>query len=187
MAIDPLNLPQQTAFSSFDFTPLMQLGKQYQQQQQAEQLASLGSTYGALPSDPTTAVPGSTTAARAPLSNEQDLMANQGSNAKSWYDFAVKPAEQGGLGLTPSQAAGKVANLQAESGITIRPWGVTGDQGTAWGAAQWRGDRLNNLQKFSADHGMDYRTTAAQQAFMRHEYLGSGPLAVVVKAMPMTP
>ena len=60
MAIDPLNIPQQQAFSSFDFTPLMQLGKQYQQQQQAQQLASLGDTYGTLPSDPTTAGAGNT-------------------------------------------------------------------------------------------------------------------------------
>ena len=37
----------------------MQLGKQYQQQQQAQQLASLGSTYGALPSTaPDTTMPG---------------------------------------------------------------------------------------------------------------------------------
>ena len=56
-----------------------------------------------------------------------------GGNVQSWYDFARKPLDQGGLGLTHEQAAGKVANLQAESGKNIAPWGVTGDNGaTAW-------------------------------------------------------
>ena len=91
---------------------------------------------------------------------------------QSWYDFARKPLDQGGLGLSAEQAAGKVANLQAESGKNIAPWGVTGDNGTAFGAAQWRGDRFNALQKYAADHGLDYRSTQAQQGFMRQEYLG---------------
>ena len=106
MAIDPLNIPQQ-AFSSFDFTPLMQLGKQYQQQQQNQQLASLGGIYGALPADPTqatSAVPGTASgtpiAARAPISNSADLMANYGnsiSNIESGgrYDL-MGPAVHGG-------------------------------------------------------------------------------------------
>ena len=95
-----------------------------------------------------------------------------GGNVQSWYDFARKPLDQGGLGLSPEQAAGKIANLQAESGKGIPSWGVTGDQGTAHGAAQWRGDRFNALQKYAADHGLDYRSTPAQQGFMRQEYLG---------------
>jgi hypothetical protein len=95
-------------------------------------------------------------------------------NAKSWFDFATRPVADGGLGLTEAQAAGKVANLQAESTPNITPWGETGDKGTAQGSAQWRGDRLRNLVNFSKANGMDYHTTEAQQAFMRHEYLGSG-------------
>ena len=73
---------------------------------------------------------------------------------------------------TQSRRPGKVANLQAESGKNIAPWGVTGDNGTAFRAAQWRGDRFNALQKYAADHGLDYRSTQAQQGFMRQEYLG---------------
>jgi hypothetical protein len=110
-----------------------------------------------------------------------------GDNVKSWYDFARKPLDQGGLGLTHEQAAGKVANLQAESGKNIAPWGVTGDNGTAFGAAQWRNDRFANLQKFAADRGLDYRSTAAQQAFMRHEYLGSENRAYKALTAAQTP
>lgn len=95
-------------------------------------------------------------------------------NAAAWHAFAVKPADQGGLGLQSHQAAGLVGNLQQESTPNIKPWGVVGDAGTAFGAAQWRNERFNNLKQFAAANGMDYRTTEAQQAFMRHEMMGSG-------------
>jgi len=95
-------------------------------------------------------------------------------NVASWHDFATRPVDQGGLGAQPHQAAGIVANLQHESGPQIRPVGVVGDNGTAFGAAQWRGDRFANLQNFAKANGMDPMTTAAQQAFMRHELTGSG-------------
>jgi hypothetical protein len=91
-------------------------------------------------------------------------------NTTSWLNFAQLPREQGGLGLAPHQAAGLVGNLVNESGQSITPWGVTGDNGTAQGAAQWRGDRLTELQRL---HPNDYQTTQAQQAFMRHEFDGS--------------
>jgi hypothetical protein len=106
---------------------------------------------------------------------------------QSWYDFARKPLEAGGLGLTHEQAAGKVANLQAESGQNIPSWGPTGDKGTAWGAAQWRNDRLGNLQKFAAERGLDYRSTEAQQGFMRQEYLGSENRAYKALTSARTP
>ena len=62
-------------------------------------------------------------------------------NVQSWYDFARKPVDQGGLGLTHEQAAGTVGNLQAESGGNIPSWGPTGDQGSAHGAyPQWQLD-----------------------------------------------
>jgi len=93
-----------------------------------------------------------------------------GGNVQSWYNFATRPREEGGLGLSHAQAAAKVANLQAESGPGIKPWGVAGDSGTAFGAAQWRGPRFAALQRFASERGMDHRTTEAQQAFMRHEY-----------------
>jgi hypothetical protein len=162
MAVAPLTITPQQAFSELDFSPLARLGDQMRQQTQQSELASLGDRYGigdqSALSRPYTGAIGDTSG---------------GVNVQSWYDFARKPAEQGGLGLTHEQAAAKVANLQSESGRDIKPWGVSGDAGTAHGAAQWRNDRFDNLQKFAAARGLDYRSTAAQQAFMRHEYLGS--------------
>jgi len=64
-------------------------------------------------------------------------------NTQSWLDFAMRPFDQGGLGLAKHQAAGLVGNLQQESGGGIPAWGPTGDNRTAWGSAQWRADRLN--------------------------------------------
>lgn len=87
--------------------------------------------------------------------------------ASSWMTFAQRPREQGGLGLQPHQAAGLVGNLVNESGSSLNPWGPTGDNGTAWGTAQWRGDRLANLRQRFPD---SYQTTEGQQAFMRHEF-----------------
>lgn len=91
------------------------------------------------------------------------------SNAESWMAFAQEPRENGGLGLTRAQAAGVVGNLEHESGPGIAPSGVSGDHGTAHGAAQWRLGRFEQLKAKSAEWGMDWRTTAAQQRFMRHE------------------
>lgn len=88
----------------------------------------------------------------------------------SWLNFAQQPVEQGGLGLAPHQAAGLVGNLVNESGRSLSPWGPTGDNGTAWGTAQWRGDRLNALKSMFPNN---YQTPEAQQAFMRSEMLGS--------------
>lgn len=91
-------------------------------------------------------------------------------NSTSWLNFAQTPVDQGGLGLAPHQAAGLVGNLVNESGQGLTPWGVSGDNGTAQGTAQWRGDRLAALKAAYPD---SYQTTASQQAFMRREMLGS--------------
>lgn len=81
-------------------------------------------------------------------------------------DFAQRPYDEGGLGLAKHQAAGIVGNLQNESGQGITPWGVSGDNGTAQGSAQWRLDRLDRLKSMYPD---TYQTPEAQMAFMRHE------------------
>jgi Phage tail lysozyme len=91
-------------------------------------------------------------------------------NTGSWMDFAQRSRDDGGLGLERHQAAGVVGNLQNESGSGITPWGVSGDNGTAQGSAQWRGDRLNALRDHAESNGLDYRTPEAQQSFMRHEF-----------------
>jgi hypothetical protein len=88
--------------------------------------------------------------------------------SSSWLNWAQAPREQGGLGLAPHQAAGIVGNLVHESGQELSPWGPTGDNGTAWGTAQWRGDRLARLKQRP-----DYQTVEGQQAFMREELDGS--------------
>ena len=50
---------------------------------------------------------------------------------------------------------------------------MTGDNGTAFaGGAIGAAIRFNALQKYAADRGLDYRSTQAQQGFMRQEYLG---------------
>jgi hypothetical protein len=171
--VDTINFDQNPkSYSAFDFAPLAKLGEQLQQKRLQEQQMSLANL-----------APQSPDGTPAPMQRQAAVpYASSGAggygggavggNVQSWYDFARKPLDAGGLGLTHEQAAGKVANLQAESGQGIKPWGVTGDNGTAFGAAQWRGDRFNALQKFAADRGLDYRSTPAQQAFMRYEYLG---------------
>jgi Phage tail lysozyme len=136
-------------------------------------LTQLGRKLGLIdPAAAPAAVAQTRSAAVPRLDNQTDLAANRGPNVQSWYAFATRPADQGGLGLTHDQAIGKLANLQAESGSNISTT-ATGDNGTAYGAAQWRLDRLRNLVKFATDRGLNYKDTATQQAFMRHEYLGS--------------
>lgn len=94
------------------------------------------------------------------------------SNATAWLNFAQLPREQGGLGLQTHQAAGLVGNLVRESGPDLNPWGPSGDNGTAWGTAQWRGPRLQGLQDYARSKGIDYKSMEAQQGFMRHEMDG---------------
>ena len=92
----------------------------------------------------------------------------------SWLAFATRPADPGsGLGCRRTRRR-RGRQSQNESGPNILPTGVVGDSGTAFGAAQWRHDRYANLNNFAKANGMDPRTTEAQQAFMRHELMGSG-------------
>jgi len=199
MPFQGLQLPQAPKIdSNFDFyTPLSQIGAGMSEQSRMKReaddayqqilrmpglpgaapgpqapeegfLTQMGRKLGLVPP----ASPAAAPAGQPRFDNNTDLAANRGPNVQAWYDFAMKPADQGGLGLTHEQAVGKIANLQAESGQNIQAWGATGDRGTAHGAAQWREERFRNLQQFAASRGLDYRTTEAQQAFMRHEYLG---------------
>jgi len=198
MPIPQLQVPEYNpnAPSAMDFAPLAQLGQQLQQRRQQEQLqqgmnlaalgqpASAGAAGSAAPAVPYTAPGRSGYGGGAAAGG---TLGSSGSNVQSWYDFARKPLEAGGLGLTHEQAAGKVANLQAESGQNIKPWGVTGDNGTAFGAAQWRGDRFSGLQKYAAERGLDFRSTEAQQGFMRHEYLGPENRAYKALTSAQTP
>jgi hypothetical protein len=49
MAVAPLTITPQQAFSEFDFSPLARLGDQMRQQKQADTLASMGDRYGVSP------------------------------------------------------------------------------------------------------------------------------------------
>lgn len=61
-------------------------------------------------------------------------------NAKIALDYFIQQ------GWAPEQAAGLVANLQAESGQNIDP-GAVGDGGKAYGIAQWHGSRQQDFQR----------------------------------------
>lgn len=71
-------------------------------------------------------------------------------------------------GYSTHQAAALVGNLMQESGASLDPNAV-GDNGTAFGIAQWRGDRLKKLQLFAEANGLDYKTREAQLQFMHYE------------------
>lgn len=61
------------------------------------------------------------------------------SNAQAAYQFFLSK------GYQPHQAAALVGNFQQESGQGLST-GALGDHGTAYGIAQWRGDRLDGPQ-----------------------------------------
>lgn len=72
------------------------------------------------------------------------------------------------LGYEPYQAAAIVGGLQQESGRSLDP-AALGDQGTAFGVAQWRGPRLDALRSFAAARGADPADLGTQLAFVDHE------------------
>lgn len=86
-------------------------------------------------------------------------------NALYAYQYYLK------RGYNPNAAAGIAGNFMVESGFA--PDVITGqrrgDQGTAFGAGQWRGERLANLKSYAESQGMDYRTLDAQLGFADHE------------------
>jgi hypothetical protein len=69
-------------------------------------------------------------------------------------------------GYTIPQAAAMVGHATAESGVTTS---ATGDNGTAKGLFQWRGDRLAGLQSFAKASGQDPNNIDTQLGYMDHE------------------
>ena len=61
-------------------------------------------------------------------------------SAKTAMDYFIQQ------GWTPEQAAGIVANLQAESGRNLNP-AALGDAGKAYGIAQWHGPRQQAFER----------------------------------------
>ncbi len=92
-----------------------------------------------------------------PQSLTQPAISTIGSGAI--IDYFVK------RGWTPAQAAGIAANVKAESSGNSK---ATGDNGSAYGLAQWHSDRQ---AAFKAKFGHDIRdsTLEEQLAFIQHE------------------
>jgi hypothetical protein len=69
-------------------------------------------------------------------------------------------------GYTLPQAAAMVGHAAQESGVTTD---ATGDNGTAKGIFQWRGDRLAGLHSFASASGLDPNHIDTQLGYMDHE------------------
>jgi hypothetical protein len=76
-----------------------------------------------------------------------------------------------GLGWTDNQIAAGLGNLYQES--TFNPLALNASEG-AFGIAQWRLDRLTNLQNYAASNGLNYQDVSTQAAFVNYEMRVSG-------------
>jgi hypothetical protein len=72
-------------------------------------------------------------------------------------------------GWTPQGASAAVGNMIQES--SLNPGALVTDTNgkLSGGLIQWNGQRLTNLQNFSQQNGMDWRTTDAQVAYLDYE------------------
>jgi hypothetical protein len=70
-------------------------------------------------------------------------------------------------GFAPHMAQAVAGHYMAESGMNpdVKP----GDNGTAFGLAQWRGDRLTGLQRFAAAKGRHWKDFNVQLDYTVHE------------------
>jgi hypothetical protein len=82
---------------------------------------------------------------------------------------AAIAAQLSDLGYGPAQVAGIIGNLQHESSLDPN---AVGDNGTSFGLAQWRGDRLNALHDFAAKNGSDPADIPTQIGFLHKELQG---------------
>jgi peptidoglycan hydrolase-like protein with peptidoglycan-binding domain/lysophospholipase L1-like esterase len=78
-------------------------------------------------------------------------------DANTVIDFFV------GKGLSREHAAGIAGNIQAES--KFNPAAV-GDSGKAFGLAQWRDNRRDNLETWTADNGYDVNSVDGQLEYL---------------------
>jgi hypothetical protein len=69
-------------------------------------------------------------------------------------------------GYSPAAQAAIMGNVQQESRFDPR---ATGDQGTAHGLFQYRGDRFGNLNKYAQSKGLDPYSPGTQVGFMDQE------------------
>lgn len=80
--------------------------------------------------------------------------------AKKAYNYYLN------RGVKPNVAAGIVGNLYKESGLNPN---AVGDKGTAYGVAQWRGNRLSNLKKYASNRGRSHTDLTTQLDFILDE------------------
>lgn len=71
-------------------------------------------------------------------------------------------------GVPDVVTAGIVGNLMQESGTEINPAAV-GDNGNAFGAVQWNGDRMRAYKAFAERRGVDPTDYDTQVDFLLHE------------------
>jgi hypothetical protein len=72
-------------------------------------------------------------------------------------------------GLSKEQATGIAGNLRAESNFKTD---AVGDNGKAYGLAQWRDSRLVDLQNYAQNHKKDIRDFYTQLRFLWYELNG---------------
>ena len=92
-------------------------------------------------------------------------------NVASWYAHATKPRRPAASACSRTKPPAWSAICRPRAARGCRR-GLTGDNRTAWGTAQWRGPRLANLRSYAAAKGLDPQSMEAQQAFMHHEMIG---------------
>lgn len=136
---------------------LLKMGKEDADSQWFQRgLAGIG---GTAPSSGTTAggptPTASTDGGAAPASRALPSFAQSdfGARGRALFDGLVQ------RGLTPVMAAGVLGNLHGESGFNPT---IGGDNGTSFGLAQWRGDRLTALKNLASTTGRDWRDPEVQ-------------------------
>jgi hypothetical protein len=89
-------------------------------------------------------------------------MADASANAQQAFQLLVQ------MGYQPHHAAGIVGNLMQESTNAVDPTSL-GDKGRAFGIAQWRDSRRQDLHRFAAKGGMNPNSLETQVRFLDNE------------------
>lgn len=94
-------------------------------------------------------------------------------------ELVMREAQRRGIkNFQPHMAAGIVGSLMQESGNFRRDvisQQLRGDDGTAYGAAQWRNDRKSNLDKFLKQRGLSANSLEGQISFVFEEMDKTSP------------
>ncbi len=95
----------------------------------------------------------------APAAQAEDLAVE-----RAVYNFLKEE-----LGLNSAAACGVLANIEAESGFSLR---ASGDGGSSYGLCQWHGGRFENLQSFCRMQSYDYWSLEGQLQYLAYELRG---------------